>query len=86
MSSIKHLQNEIERLRKVLLPAPKIIHCGQAHAELLAMLEQQIIASGIEQEQPIVWTEEDLAFMEEFDDFLDNDIKRIEKQHNIRLV
>lgn len=84
MSNIKQLQNEIERLRKILLPAPTVIHCGQAHAELLAMLEAQMTEE--QRHTPVEWTEEQLSFAEDLDALLDTLNKRTEETCNVKLV
>jgi hypothetical protein len=85
MSNLKSLQSQVDRMQKRLLPSPKLIHCGQAKDELLAMVEQQMHTRG-EVPTPVVWTEEQLAFADDFDALLDAMNKRTEETCNVKFV
>jgi hypothetical protein len=84
MSNLKSLQTQVQRMKKVLLPSPKIINCSGAKEELLAMLQAQMTEE--EKNEHVIWTEEDKQFIEQFDAFLDADIRQIEETCNVRLV
>jgi len=85
--SSKLLRKRVERIYNTLKPAPRIIHCAGAKAELIAMLEAQIQQdeeAGIFEES--TWTDEDEALAQELSAMLQEKVRAIEETCNIKFV
>lgn len=89
MSRLHGPTRRVETLRKKLLPRPTIIDCTNAKDELIAELEYKMLADGlteVEIDASVEWTPEQEAFMQEFTAYLDDSVKRIERDFNVRFV
>jgi len=89
MSNLQKHISRVNALSKRLQPKPTIIDCTGAKEELLAMLEQQMRASGMTEDEidtPVEWSEEDKAFIEKFDTYLDDSVRSIQETYSVRLV
>jgi hypothetical protein len=89
MSRLQSPMRRVEALRKQLMPSPTIINCTGAKDELLAKLKYDMLADGMTEKEidaPIESTPEQEAFMHELCAYLDNSIKRIERDFNVRFV
>jgi hypothetical protein len=84
MSNIKSLQTQVHRMKKVLLPNPKIIDCTGARDQLLAKLESYMTEE--ELNTPVELTEEQKQFAEKFSAMLDEMVKEDERKYNVRFV
>jgi hypothetical protein len=89
MSSLQSQIRRVETLRKKLQPCPTIIDCTGAKDELLAKLKYDMLDDGMTEEEidaPIELTPEQEAFMQEFNAYLDDSNKQIERDFNVRFV
>lgn len=85
MSELHSLKKRIDRIGESVAPRPKVIDVTGTKEELLAMIEATMTEE--ERNSPDTpLTPEQEAEMAAFDAFLEEDIKRIERDHNIRLV
>jgi hypothetical protein len=84
MSSINILSKRLGKLTERLNPSPRIIDCTGAQEDMLATLAASMTEE--DRDSPYTPTPEDLAEMDAFDAFLGEDIKRIEREQNVRFV
>jgi hypothetical protein len=84
MSELNSLKKRINRIGESVAPRPTVIDVTRAKEELIATLEATMTEE--ERNTPYELTPEEIAEMDALDAFLEEDIKRIERECNIRLV
>lgn len=78
-------------LYQKLKPSPTIIDCTPAYNELMAKLKQQMLDEGMTEEEinaprELEWSEEDKQLMEQLDAVLEEGVRYLEEECNIKLV
>lgn len=81
--STKTLQKRMDRIASVLNPKPRIIHCGNARDELIALLEAQMQGDETDESG---WTQEDEALARQLDIILDHSLSDLQETYNIKLI
>lgn len=80
------LEKQARRLSDKLQPRPRLIHCDAEVADLLATLEQQILAEGGDLNAPVEWSADDLEVMNQLSTCLEQSCREIEECYNVRFV